>query len=133
MVYNIISPNGKYPPRPAYVDFRDLAAAHIRAATYTPEKAISGRKRVLFASPHGLVFKELVERLKKARPAIAGRIAKGPIPEFDYDRYDLDFERIEEVIGMKKEDFHTADEVRTHVFQSKSRCSRFGTMLADFP
>ncbi|KAF9556684.1 NAD(P)-binding protein [Agrocybe pediades] len=110
MIYNLISPNGQYPVKPSYVDFRDLAKAHIRSALYIPEKHVSGRKRLLFGSPHGLVFKDVVETIKKARPQLAERIAKGPIPEFDYDKYDLDFERVEEVTGLKEADFHIAEE-----------------------
>ncbi|KAF4620576.1 hypothetical protein D9613_000271 [Agrocybe pediades] len=91
MVYNLISPDGTYPPEPAYTD--------------------SPRKRVVFASPHGVVFKDVLDMIRNARPELAGRIiSKGSVPEFEIDRYHVDFGRIEEIVGLKKEDFHTLEE-----------------------
>ncbi|KAF9556688.1 NAD(P)-binding protein [Agrocybe pediades] len=116
MVYNLISPDGTYPPEPAYTDVRDTAAAHVRAALSALPKETSTdikspRKRVVFASPHGVVFKDVLDMIRNARPELAGRIiSKGSVPEFEIDRYHVDFGRIEEIVGLKKEDFHTLEE-----------------------
>ncbi|KAF4621194.1 hypothetical protein D9613_000269 [Agrocybe pediades] len=111
MVYNLISPDGAYPPRPAYVDVRDTASAHVQAALRSISPSESPRKRVIFSSPHGFVLKDVLELIRKARPELAGRIiSKAPVPEFEIDRYDLDWARIEEVTGLKKEDLHTLEE-----------------------
>jgi len=109
MVYNLISPGGKYPPRPAHVDFRDVAAAHVRAAT-RDTSSIKDRKRVIFASPHGLVLKDVLELIKTKRPETANRIISSPIPDFGFTKYDLDSEWIEQVTGLKENDFHTLEE-----------------------
>lgn len=115
MIYNFITPNGGYPPRPAYVDFRDVAAAHVHAALRDPTKPVSGRKRVIFSSPHGFVAKEVVELIKNSRPELAGRvISKTPVPEFDFAKYDLDNSWIENITGLKPEDFHTLEQVRDY-------------------
>lgn len=63
------------------------------------------------SSPHGLTFKRVLEIIKKAHPELEDRFAKAPVPEFEFDKYNADFTRIEEVTGMRKEDFHTLEEV----------------------
>lgn len=109
MVYNLLIPTGAYPPGTGYTDFRDVAKAHV-GSLRTPS-TVQGRKRVLFSSPDGLDFNTVFAALKKARPEVEGRLINLPPPAYPFDRYDIDFERVEEVTGMKKSDFHTTEEV----------------------
>ncbi|KAF8813958.1 NAD(P)-binding protein [Phlegmacium glaucopus] len=107
MIYNLLFPTGIYLPRPSYVDFRDVARAHVGALDSKPEK---NRKRVVFSSPHGLTLDHVLDIIKKGHPELEHRLITGPVPKFEHDRYDLDFERIKEVTGLSKEDFHTLEE-----------------------
>ncbi|KAF8160639.1 hypothetical protein B0H34DRAFT_795528 [Crassisporium funariophilum] len=109
MIYNLITPTGVFPPRPAYVDFRDAARAHVGALQSRPSLP-KERKRVLFASPYGFVFKDALGMIARGRPEVKDRLIQAPAPEFSFDRYDIDFERVEEITGVKKGDFHTLEE-----------------------
>ncbi|PPQ90567.1 hypothetical protein CVT25_015881 [Psilocybe cyanescens] len=108
MVYTLLSPTGAYPPSVGYADFRDVAKVHVGALRTPP--TVQGRKRVLLSSPDGLDFKAIFDAIKKARPEVEGRLTKLPPPLYPFDRYDIDFERVEEVTGVKKADFHTTEE-----------------------
>ena len=109
MIYNLLFPNGVYLPRPDYVDFRDVARAHVGALNSKPDK--NNRKRILLTSPHGLTLKDILDIIKKEHPELERRFITSPIPEWRYHKLDLDFERIKEITGMHKEDFHTLEEV----------------------
>ena len=109
MIYNLLFPAGVYLTRPSYVDFRDVALAHVGALNSKPDK--DNRKRVLVVSPHGLTLKHVLDIIKRVHPELERRFITTPVPEFPYDRFDVDFERIKEVTGMRKEDFRTLEEV----------------------
>ena len=109
MIYNLLFPTGVYFPRPGYVDFRDAARAHVGALISKPNK--NNRKRILVASPHGLTIKRVLDIIKKEHPELERRFITAPVPEFPYHRLDVEFERLEEITGMRKEDFHTLEEV----------------------
>ncbi|KAH9484972.1 Putative uncharacterized oxidoreductase [Psilocybe cubensis] len=108
MVYSLLIPTGVYPPGPGYADFRDVAKAHVGALRTPP--TVEGRKRIIFSTPDGLDFNTVFATLKKARPELEGRLINQPPPVYPFDRYDIDFDRVEEVTGMKKSDFHTTEE-----------------------
>jgi len=108
MIYNLLFPTGVYLPRPDYVDFRDVARAHVGALNNKPDK--NNRKRIVLTSPHGLTLKHVLDIIKKEHPELERRFITAPIPEFSYYRPDVEFERIEEITGMRKEDFHTLEE-----------------------
>ena len=109
MIYNLLFPSGVYLPRPSHVDFRDVARAHVGALDNEPDK--KNRKRIIVSSPHGLKLKHVFDIIKKEHPELERRFIAAPVPEFPYDNYDFDFKRIEEVTGMRKEDFHTLEEL----------------------
>jgi len=108
MVYNLLFPSGVHLPRPSYVDFRDVARAHVGALDNKPEK--NSRKRVIVTSPEGLRMKHILDMIKKAHPELEHRFITAPVPEFSYAKYDADFERFEQITGMRREDFHTPEE-----------------------
>ena len=109
MIYNLLFPSGIYLRAPEYVDFRDVARAHIGALKNKPDK--NNRKRVVIASPHGMTLKHVLDIIKTDHPELVRRFITKPVLEFPYDRLDLEFERIKEITGMRKEDFHTLEEV----------------------
>ena len=109
MIYNLLFPTGIYLPRPAYADFRDVAQAHVGAPNSKPDK--NNKKRILISSPHGLTMKHVLDIIKKEHPELERRFITAPVPEFSYDRLDVEFERLKEVTGMRKEDFHTLEKV----------------------
>ena len=109
MIYNLLFPTGVYLPRSVYVDFRDVARAHVGALDNKPDK--NNRKRIVLPSPHGMTLKHVLDIIKKEHPELERRFITAPVPEFPFDRADVDFERIKEFTGMSKEDFHTLEEV----------------------
>ena len=109
MIYNLLFPTGVYLPRPSYVDFRDTAQAHVGALNSKPDK--NNRKRILINSPHGLTMKHVLDIIKKEHPELERRFITAPVPEFPFFKLDIEFERLEEITGMRKEDFHTLEEV----------------------
>ena len=109
MIYNLLFPTGVYFPRPDYADFRDVARAHVGALNSKPDK--DNRKRIIFVSPHGLTLEHVLDIIKREHPELERRFIATPPPAFPYYSPDVDFERTKEVTGMRKEDFHTLEEV----------------------
>ena len=109
MIYNLLFPTGDFLPRPDYADFRDVARAHVGALNNKPDK--NNRKRIVIASPQGLTIEHVLDIIKKEHPELERRFIKAPVPKFPYDGLDIEFERIKEITGMRKEDFHTLEEV----------------------
>ena len=109
MIYGLLFPNGTYLHGPDYVDVRDAARAHIGALDSKSDK--NNRKRIILFSPHPLSVKHVLDIIKKEHPELEHRFIMAPVPEFPHDRYDVDYERIKEITGLRKEDFHTLEEV----------------------
>jgi nucleoside-diphosphate-sugar epimerase len=103
-IYRLLTPSGQYPWFAAYADVRDIAKAHILALT-SPPTSVVGHKRILFASPHGIDFKAVIENIADKRPELKGRLIEGAVPEYSVDRLPVDFTRIEEVLGLKKQEY----------------------------
>ncbi|PPQ90551.1 hypothetical protein CVT25_015865 [Psilocybe cyanescens] len=104
MIYSLLSPTGEFPSSAGYADVRDVARAHV-GALRTPS-TVQGRKRIILASPHDLNFEAVLEAVKKARPEVEGRTITAPLPKYPFEKYDIDFTVVEEVTGLKAEDFH---------------------------
>jgi nucleoside-diphosphate-sugar epimerase len=90
VVYNLLFPNGVFMPASRYVDFRDVAQAHIGALDSKLDK--KNRKRIVFVSPHGLTVKDVLDIIKKDRPDLERRFTTAPAPQFPYDKLDVDFD-----------------------------------------
>lgn len=103
-IYRLLTPSGIFPSSPGHADVRDVAKAHVLALK-APSLTEVGRKRILFASPHGFNFKATVDLIAEKRPQLKDRLTKAKVPDHPYDKTPVDFSRIEEVIGMKKGDF----------------------------
>ena len=109
MIYNLLFPTGVYLPLPDYVDYRDVARAHVGALNNKSDK--NNKKRIAIASPHGLTLNHVLDTIKQEHPELERRFITAPVPEFSYSKLDVEFERIKELTGMRKEDFHTLEEV----------------------
>jgi nucleoside-diphosphate-sugar epimerase len=110
MLYNLLFPTGTYLPTvdyAGYIDIRDVARAHVGALDSKPDK--NARKRVIITSPHEIGNKQVLDIIKKEHPELERRFITDPVPEFS-TRRDIDFERLEEVTGVRKEDFHTLEQ-----------------------
>jgi nucleoside-diphosphate-sugar epimerase len=103
-IYRLLSPSGPYPSSPGHADVRDVAKAHILALT-SPPTSVVGRKRILFASPYGFDYKETIKTIADKRPELKGRLTEVEVPKFPYDKLPIDFARIEEVLGLGKQDY----------------------------
>ncbi|KAF8198090.1 hypothetical protein BJ912DRAFT_1055744 [Pholiota molesta] len=88
--YNLLLPTGKHQPRPSHIAVRAIA-----------------RALVLSVTPHGFAFAGVQADILGARPALEERFIETPAPVLGFDCYDVDFARVEEVLGIKEEDFQT--------------------------
>ncbi|KAG5645149.1 hypothetical protein DXG03_006772 [Asterophora parasitica] len=107
-LYRFLKPSSVFPPFPGYADIRDCAKAHITSLD-SPPTSVIGRKRVVFASPHGYDFQEILDLIAEKRPELKDRLNKNPPPKFTFDRTPVDFARIEQITGIKKEDYTPRD------------------------
>lgn len=110
LIFNLIIPHGAFPFNSFQVDVRDVAKAHVLALK-SPPTSLVGRKRIIFASPHGVSWKSALQYIGEQRPDLRAGLNAGEPPSDSPDRLPADFARIEQVVGMKKEDFHTFEEV----------------------
>ncbi|KAF5357293.1 hypothetical protein D9758_005847 [Tetrapyrgos nigripes] len=108
-MYSFIYPDAQYPVFLLHTDVRDLALAHLNALKAPPTSAI-GRKRVFFASPHDLDYKDVFALLAEKRPQLKERFNKREPPVPPLTRVPCDFKRIEEVTGFKPEDMRTVEQ-----------------------
>ncbi|KAK7053186.1 hypothetical protein VNI00_003805 [Paramarasmius palmivorus] len=109
VMWNLLKPEGQFGGIPYYIDVRDLAKAHVRAITHSAPTSKVGRKRLVFSSPHTLDWEKAVNIVKENRPQLADRVIKKSPYKFP-PRPAIDFGRVEEVLGMKPEDFRTFEE-----------------------
>ncbi|KAF9016980.1 NAD(P)-binding protein [Hymenopellis radicata] len=93
---------GTYPRDPHYADVRDVARAHILALKAPSEV---GRKRFIFAAPHDLDFNYVRELIEMRRPHLESRWIRQDVPSYPSLHLPYSMERLEKVLGMKREDF----------------------------
>lgn len=108
-IYRLLDSSGVFPPYPGHADVRDAANAHVLALASPPNSAV-GRKRILFASPHGFSYAAVIELIARERPALKERLIKMLPPELLIDRTPVDFGRIQQVLGLSKSDFKTVED-----------------------
>ncbi|KAJ7932971.1 hypothetical protein B0H13DRAFT_2512902 [Mycena leptocephala] len=107
--YNYLFPDGVFPFRTYYIDVRDVAQAHVRALHSRPTAQV-GRKRIIISSPFGWSFQKTRDFIAEQRPALRERLITATPLEPPYNVMPINFERVEEVIGMKVSDFHTTEQ-----------------------
>ncbi|THU94191.1 NAD(P)-binding protein [Dendrothele bispora CBS 962.96] len=103
-LYGLVDPNGKCPWNAFFIDVRDLANAHVNALKSPPASKI-GRKRVVIGSPELLDGRKALATLAEKRPQLASRLNQKEPPVNNSGKYECDFARIEEVVGIKETDF----------------------------
>ncbi|KAJ3905185.1 hypothetical protein F5879DRAFT_1076943 [Lentinula edodes] len=100
-IYKLLNPKGAYPDQPLYLDVRDAAKAHIGALS----SKVAGRKRIIISSPHDTVFADVIKAVNEKRPELKDRLTKTTPPEFPFKKLNYDSKKVEEVCGLKPEDF----------------------------
>lgn len=112
LIYNLLFADGAFPFNTWYIDVRDVALAHIRALS-SPPTAEVGRKRIVFSSPHGWPHQKTLDLIAEQRPALKARLitVNPTVQEGTLDVLPMDFKRVEELLGMKDEDFHPIEAV----------------------
>ncbi|KAG5637664.1 hypothetical protein H0H81_003685 [Sphagnurus paluster] len=108
-IYRLLDPAGQFMDSPAHADVRDIAKAHVLALN-APLTSEVGRKRILITSPHGFDMAGTLALIAESRPQLMERLTKGTPPSFGYDRTPIDFKRVEEVLGMTKDDFQVFED-----------------------
>ncbi|KAJ7575110.1 hypothetical protein C8J56DRAFT_1007805 [Mycena floridula] len=107
-VYRLLSVTGIFPVTPAYTDVRDVAKAHVLAlkSPISSESNI-GRKRLIMGSLDSFDYASVLAFIRENRPELAERLTKTAIPVVDKRALKLPFDaqRLEDVVGFKKEDF----------------------------
>ncbi|KIK69244.1 hypothetical protein GYMLUDRAFT_53698 [Collybiopsis luxurians FD-317 M1] len=104
-LWKLLAPNGSFPDLPLYIDYRDIAKAHILAIDSQPTSKV-GRKRLILSSPHDCDYVEIIKLLKEKRPELKDRlITSEPNLQFPGKRLNYDQNRLQEVIGMTFADF----------------------------
>ena len=97
---------------------RDIARAHVRALDSPPTSEV-GRKRIIIASPYDFSPADVVKYVSKKRPELGDRIVKPEsAPKYRGYKFPLDFDRIEQVLGMKTSDFHVSEETALNTVDS---------------
>ncbi|KAF4585027.1 hypothetical protein EYR40_001860 [Pleurotus pulmonarius] len=109
LIHQIITPGGAFPPNAEHTDIRDAAKAHVLALKALPSSVV-GRKRLFIASPHGLDFATLTRFIAEKRPSLKDRLTETTPPTTMRDRAPVNFARIEQVLGLKRTDFHHVED-----------------------
>ncbi|KAJ7127956.1 hypothetical protein C8R44DRAFT_979451 [Mycena epipterygia] len=107
--YNYLFSDGVFPLSTRYIDVRDVAKAHVRALASPPTAAV-GRKRIVLSSPYGWPFQKTVDFIAAERPALKDRLITAKPEVLPSDVLPVDFGRVEQVLGMKISDLHTAEQ-----------------------
>jgi nucleoside-diphosphate-sugar epimerase len=110
-IYRFISPSGIYPVTATYADVRDVAKAHVLAlkSPLSTEPGI-GRKRLIMASLDEFDYRRVRELIAAKRPSLKERIISSEPPEVPLKRLPYDYKRLEQVLGLQADDFHSVEE-----------------------
>ncbi|KAH7920152.1 NAD(P)-binding protein [Leucogyrophana mollusca] len=109
-IYQMLTPNGKFPAFSAYMDVRDTARVHVEALTSPPDSAV-GHKRLLLSSPHELSYKEALELIAVKRPELKDRLVSvSKMPQYPFTKLDVDLKRVEQVTGVKPTSYYSWQE-----------------------
>ncbi|KIY48637.1 NAD(P)-binding protein [Fistulina hepatica ATCC 64428] len=111
-VYALLDPDNKsFIRAPAYCDVREIARAHIAAFEADTAALIPREKRFLIVSPHAFDYKKAIELIATERPALKARLVDPKeAPVWDNYRVDMDYERVERLIGFKVDSYRTWQE-----------------------
>ncbi|KAK0498507.1 hypothetical protein EDD18DRAFT_1158001 [Armillaria luteobubalina] len=108
-IATMLKPDGMYPPYPAHVDVRDVAKACVRGLELWKPAPACERNRAAFLSPQYFDYPRAKAAILERYPDLKSRIIAADPPPF-YGPSALEYEWVDRLFGMKKEDFHTFDE-----------------------
>lgn len=114
LIYGLLFPSGRIiEDVVVYSDVHDIAKLHVKAisASAKPTKDV-GRKRLVVASPNVIDWNAAIETIRRERPELKDRLFNGKKAVSPHPFPNFDFERLEEVLGFKKEDFVPFETVR---------------------
>ncbi|KIK71537.1 hypothetical protein GYMLUDRAFT_254732 [Collybiopsis luxurians FD-317 M1] len=99
--------NATYPFSGGYNDIRDVVRAHI-VALDAPPSSVVGRKRFALRFPEQSDFRQAIQILAAERPESKNRLPElSSAPQWpeSSSKAEIDYERIEKVLGIKKDSF----------------------------
>ncbi|ESK89934.1 nad dependent epimerase [Moniliophthora roreri MCA 2997] len=107
-VYNLLAPNGVFPPHPRFIAVGDLAELHVRALESRP--STYGRKRLVIAAPDAVDFEECLTLIQNRWPKLEQRLNRRALPVYEDQimKLEFDYQRTEEVTGLRKSEFQCA-------------------------
>ncbi|KAK0191229.1 hypothetical protein F5146DRAFT_1138017 [Armillaria mellea] len=108
-IATMLKPDGIYPPYPAHVDVRDVAKACVRGLELWKPAPAGERNRAAFLSPQYFDYPRAKAVILERYPDLKSRIIAADPPPF-YGPSALEYEWVDRLFGIKKEDFHTFDE-----------------------
>ncbi|KAK0192916.1 hypothetical protein F5146DRAFT_1136731 [Armillaria mellea] len=105
-IYALLRPdNTEFPVAPGAIDVRDAARAHV-LALQSPPSAEVGRKRFAIVSPHRSSYKDALAIIAKERPELKDRLTDATLaPEWPSYTLPVDWQKIEDVLGLKADSF----------------------------
>ncbi|KAI3612721.1 nad dependent epimerase [Moniliophthora roreri] len=107
-VYNLLAPNGVFPSHPRFIAVGDLAELHVRALESRP--STYGRKRLVIAAPDAVDFEECLTLIQNRWPKLEQRLNRRALPVYEDQimKLEFDYQRTEEVTGLRKSEFQCA-------------------------
>jgi hypothetical protein len=103
-LFRLLTPRGKFPGSSGYLDVRDAAKVHILALRGKNDLTPERKKRLIISSPYHLDFNDALKLIAEKRPELRDRLLSGPTPEYPKEQTDLG--RVEEVVGLKRSEYH---------------------------
>lgn len=110
-IYRLLKNTGPFPESATYVDVRDVAKAHVLAlkAPLSSGSGI-GKKRFILSSVYPFEYRQFLSLIKEKRPELSGRLTSSIVPDVENLLIPFDIERIEKVLGFKKEEYKTFED-----------------------
>ncbi|KAJ7572895.1 hypothetical protein C8J56DRAFT_358654 [Mycena floridula] len=107
-IYRLLSGTGPFPGSPRYNNVRDIAKVHVLAlkSPISSESNI-GRKRLVISSLDPFDYAKALALIREKRPELAKRLTRVAVPNLDKSTLvvPFDVQRVEDVVGFKKEDY----------------------------
>ena len=112
MIATMMKPEGPYPPDPPYVDVRDVAKGLVSGLKAWKPAPEGDRNRVVMIAPQFFDCGKARAELLRRHPELEARVVAKEPPPF-LGPAPVEYEWVERVLNLKKEDFHSFEQVRT--------------------
>ena len=109
--FRLLYPDARFPSMSGYIDVRDTARAHVLAITAHNNPNPDRRKRFPLTSPHPFNWDIAVELIATNRPSLKPRLFTAPSPTYPRSKIipPTDYQRVEDVLGLKVSEYHTLE------------------------